>query len=74
MSMLNKNMCRECFKLYIDPLATDSFLLLGKFPKKCDGCGREKKVVVTYFKYGEHTVTPDGNYLNDSNFIKRDNL
>ena len=55
-----KHFCRECFKEYIDSCATNSHLLLGKFPLTCEGCGETKKVVIAYYKYGEHTVSEDG--------------
>lgn len=54
------NMCRKCFKLYVDPLASDAHLLEGTADIKCEGCGGVEKTIISYFKYGEHIVDTSG--------------
>lgn len=58
--MITKNWCKKCFKSVVDDTAADRFLLMSKDIVKCPSCGRMDRVVVKYYKYGEHEVTPDG--------------
>ena len=59
---MTKNWCKRCFKTVVDDTAPDRFLLLSKDIVKCPSCGQMDRVVVQYYKYGEHEVTPDGRF------------
>ena len=64
--MMTKNWCKECFKAVVDDTAKDRFLLMSKDEVTCPSCGKTARVVCAYFKYGEHTVTPDGLRIEDA--------
>lgn len=63
---MTKNWCKRCFKAVVDDTAADRFLLLSKDVVKCPSCGSMDRVVVAYFKYGEHEVTDDGLRIKDA--------
>lgn len=64
--MLHVKLCRECFKKGYDDTAPDRFLLLSKEEEQCEFCHKNKRIVIKYYKYGEHEVTPEGLYNKDN--------
>ena len=64
--MMTKNWCKECFRAVVDDTAQDRFLLMSPEAVVCPSCGKVEHVVIAYFKYGEHEVTPDGLRLVDA--------
>ena len=58
--MINKHWCKTCFKSVVDDTATDRYLLMSGPDAVCSSCGRKGPVVVTFFKYGEHSVDETG--------------
>ena len=47
---MRTDLCRRCFKAYVDPLASNRHLLLGKYIRKCAGCQKFTNLVICYFK------------------------
>ena len=61
--MMTKHYCKRCFKAVVDPNATDTQLLMSPEGMFCSCCEETASIVAAYFKYGEHTVTPDGKHI-----------
>lgn len=68
--MINKHWCKTCFKTVVDDTATDNYLLMSGPETICSSCGKQGPVVVTFFKYGEHRVTPEGRILSSARRLK----
>ena len=63
--MMVKHWCKTCFKAVVDDTASDKFILMSGKAQKCPSCGQIKPLVMAYFKYGEHTVSPEGTRIED---------
>lgn len=57
------NVCKRCFKSLVDQTASDKLLLMSGDDMICPTCNKRGPVVGYYFKFGEHTVTPDGKHV-----------
>lgn len=61
--MITKHYCKKCFKTVVDDTAQDKYLFMSSDDMICESCGRKGAVVARYFKWCEHTVTPDGKHI-----------
>lgn len=60
---MRTDLCRRCFQAYVDPLASNRQLLVGRYVRKCAGCQKLTNLVVCYFKYGEHITSEDSKHI-----------
>ena len=56
--------CKKCFRGLHGKFISNSFLLMSARNERCDNCEKiNEPVVLQYFPFGEHIVTPDGKHL-----------